>query len=308
MVQYKYDAWGNVKTEVIDEAHAGIAELNPFRYRSYYYDPETNLYYLNTRYYDPEVGRFISQDDVSYLDPEHINGLNLFAYCGNNPVMGYDPDGTWDWGKFWATIAGIVSVTLIVVGAILTATGVGGIVGGILLGAGIGGLCGLLGNIFSQGVSNGFNNINWGQVAFNSVIGMGIGAVMGSPLGAVASGVIIGGIGFIKSVGNDLFDNNGNINKVDWVQAVITGVGYGVMSGIGKGIKLNMQGVSASLKGSGFATFDAISLLCGWLSIIGSAYATIGRGLVVLLGTLYNSIFGGKDEKQQKQRLSFKTY
>ncbi len=93
VVQYKYDAWGNVITEVIDEAHAGIAELNPFRYRSYYYDTETNLYYLNTRYYDPETGRFISQDDVSYLDPEHINGLNLFAYCGNNPVMQIDPNG-----------------------------------------------------------------------------------------------------------------------------------------------------------------------------------------------------------------------
>lgn len=87
VVQYRYDAWGNVKTEVIDEAHAGIAEMNPFRYRSYYYDTETHLYYLNTRYYDPEVGRFISQDDVSYLDPETINGLNLFAYCGNNPMM-----------------------------------------------------------------------------------------------------------------------------------------------------------------------------------------------------------------------------
>ena len=93
MVQYKYDAWGNVITEVIDEAHAAIAELNPFRYRSYYYDPETNLYYLNTRYYDPEVGRFISQDDVIYIRPNKISGVNLFAYCRNNPVMQIDPNG-----------------------------------------------------------------------------------------------------------------------------------------------------------------------------------------------------------------------
>ncbi len=93
VVQYKYDAWGNVITEVIDEAHAGIAELNPFRYRSYYYDPETNLYYLNTRYYDPEVGRLISQDDVSYIRPNKISGVNLFAYCRNNPVMQIDPNG-----------------------------------------------------------------------------------------------------------------------------------------------------------------------------------------------------------------------
>ncbi len=93
MVQYKYDAWGGIRTEINDEIHALIAELNPFRYRSYYYDTGTNLYYLNTRYYDPETGRFISQDDVSYLDPEHINGLNLFAYCNNNPVMKVNPSG-----------------------------------------------------------------------------------------------------------------------------------------------------------------------------------------------------------------------
>ncbi len=81
MVQYTYDGWGNCKTTVIDEESAQTAELNPFRYRSYYYDRETHLYNLKTRYYDPETGRFVSQDDVSYLDPEHINGLNLFAYC-----------------------------------------------------------------------------------------------------------------------------------------------------------------------------------------------------------------------------------
>ncbi len=81
MVQYTYDGWGNCKTTVIDEESEQTAELNPFRYRSYYYDTETHLYNLKTRYYDPETGRFVSQDDVSYLDPEHINGLNLFAYC-----------------------------------------------------------------------------------------------------------------------------------------------------------------------------------------------------------------------------------
>ena len=89
--EYAYDAWGNC---AIVKDTAGIAEVNPYRYRGYYYDVETKLYYLKTRYYDPEVGRFISQDDVSYLDPEHINGLNLYAYCLNNPIMGVDPTGT----------------------------------------------------------------------------------------------------------------------------------------------------------------------------------------------------------------------
>lgn len=72
----------------------GIATLNPFRYRSYYFDEETNLYYLQTRYYDPEIGRFINADSIEYIDPETLGGLNLYVYCGNNPVMGVDPNGT----------------------------------------------------------------------------------------------------------------------------------------------------------------------------------------------------------------------
>ena len=71
-----------------------MGNLNPFRYRGYYYDTETNLYYLKTRYYDPAVGRFISADNVKYLDPDSINGLNLYAYCNNNPVMYVDDTGT----------------------------------------------------------------------------------------------------------------------------------------------------------------------------------------------------------------------
>ena len=71
-----------------------VGILNPFRYRSYYYDTETGLYFLQTRYYDPETGRFITIDDISYLAPDTINGLNLYAYCGNNPVMNVDPKGT----------------------------------------------------------------------------------------------------------------------------------------------------------------------------------------------------------------------
>ena len=63
---------------VISEANH-IGNLNPFRYRGYYYDNETGYYYLNSRYYDPETGRFINADDVSYINPEIINGLNLYA-------------------------------------------------------------------------------------------------------------------------------------------------------------------------------------------------------------------------------------
>ena len=95
--KYVYDAWGNNKvlnpngTE--NKTPSFIGNLNPIRYRSYYYDIETNLYYLKSRYYDPEICRFISMDDVSFLDPNRVNGLNLYCYCLNNPVMLSDENG-----------------------------------------------------------------------------------------------------------------------------------------------------------------------------------------------------------------------
>ena len=59
---------------------------------------ESELYYLQSRYYDPEIGRFINGDDPANLGVKGLLSYNLFTYCGNNPVMGYDPTGTWDWG------------------------------------------------------------------------------------------------------------------------------------------------------------------------------------------------------------------
>ena len=87
--EYEYDAWGNI----LSQGSNVVLELNPFRYRGYYYDEETGLYYLNSRYYDPETGRFISPDSLKYLEPTHNNGLNLYAYCGNNPIKYSDPTG-----------------------------------------------------------------------------------------------------------------------------------------------------------------------------------------------------------------------
>ena len=97
MVQYVYDAWGNHAVldsngnDRTDTSHIG--NRNPIRYRGYFYDVETGLYYLQTRYYDPEIGRFLNMDDVAYADLEQFHGLNLYAYCGTNPVNYVDPSG-----------------------------------------------------------------------------------------------------------------------------------------------------------------------------------------------------------------------
>ena len=84
VVKYGYDAYGNCKIDYT--INSDLAHTNPIRYRSYYYDDETNLYNLNTRYYSPEFCRFISPDSIEYLDIETVNGLNLYAYANNNPI------------------------------------------------------------------------------------------------------------------------------------------------------------------------------------------------------------------------------
>lgn len=97
VVQYTYDAWGKILTTTGSMAST-LGVHNPLRYRGYVYDQETQLYYLQSRYYDPAMGRFINADDPANLGVKGLLSYNLFAYCGNNPVMGYDPTGTWDWG------------------------------------------------------------------------------------------------------------------------------------------------------------------------------------------------------------------
>ena len=116
MVEYNYDTWGNFVAEKVREVSIGsvtvdLVSLNAFTYRGYYYDKESGLYYLINRYYDPVTGRFISPDDVGYLDFESFFGTNRYAYCLDDPVNYIDPEG-----KFAITSFVISLVVGIVIG------------------------------------------------------------------------------------------------------------------------------------------------------------------------------------------------
>jgi RHS repeat-associated protein len=98
IANYAYSAYGEILaitdangTAITSSTH--VANINPLRYRGYYYDTETGFYYLQSRYYDPVIGRFINADSYASTG-QGILGTNMFAYCNNNPISFTDPAGT----------------------------------------------------------------------------------------------------------------------------------------------------------------------------------------------------------------------
>ena len=139
--------------EIGDAAHIG--NKNPFRYRSYYFDTETGLYYLKSRYYDPEICRFITIDDISYIDitQEYINSINLYAYCFNNPINTDDENGNLPRWLKWL-IGGLAFVGALV----LT-----GLTGGALAPVVIGMAVSVVGGGLIQGTINAINGGSFWQ-------------------------------------------------------------------------------------------------------------------------------------------------
>ena len=117
--EYIYSPWG----EVIS-AEGDLAEINPLRYRGYYYDSETGFYYLQSRYYDPENHRFINADVYTSTDSSDAIACNMFAYCQNNPVMLGDENGE-VWSKLVCMLVGVAVGALTSALATLTTGGSG---------------------------------------------------------------------------------------------------------------------------------------------------------------------------------------
>ena len=91
MVEYKYDPWGK-KESVTGTLAASVGRYNPFRYRGYIFDEETQMYYLKDRYYYPELRRFISADTCEFKGYESVFH-NLYTYCINTPTGFVDRNG-----------------------------------------------------------------------------------------------------------------------------------------------------------------------------------------------------------------------
>ncbi|MBQ6783402.1 MAG: RHS repeat-associated core domain-containing protein, partial [Acholeplasmatales bacterium] len=185
-------------------------------------DKEIGLYYLNNRYYDPEIMRFISLDDISYLEYDVLGGLNLWTYCNNNPIMYVDPDGKF---PILAFILGILSLV-----------GMGLTIGGV------------------ANDNSVLKSIGLSMVAISALIAGGV-AVAAGMAGATYLG-IIGGSTIMAGLGTSVFasaeyqhmitGNNWMLDSgmsKDWYNglmitisalATIGTISYGVLTSIGK--------------------------------------------------------------------------
>ena len=192
LVEYSYDAWGNCYVVYSHSSYGDLAEINPIRYRSYFYDFETGFYYLQNRYYDPSIGRFINADDAGMLGAtEDILSYNLFAYCMNNPVNQTDDGGMLSsWAKkLIIGTAVIAAAAVLTVATAGTGTALACFAVGALKGAVVGAAVGAASGAASGAVTHRLTTGSWngaGQAALE-------GAADGYMSGAI-SGFISGGL------------------------------------------------------------------------------------------------------------------
>ena len=180
---------------------------------------ETKLYYLQSRYYNPKWGRFISADDVDYLGVDGTPlSYNLFAYCKNNPVMGYDSAGHFGF-----------------LGAIIAA---GAIVGG-LMGA------------FSAATTGGNVLESMIEGCLTGALGATCGLLISNPIVAVSVATLGGtAIDLATQTAVQYIENKSvDISKVDPIRAAKTGV----LTGLGTAIPQFGEGASNAVDAFGTA-------------------------------------------------------
>ena len=187
LASYTYDAWGNVLT-----AEGILAQQNPIRYRGYYFDTETSLYYVSSRYYDSNIGRWISADAPETLtaDFENLTQYNLFAYCFNNPVNTSDETGAWpSWAKKVAAAVAVVAVVAIVAAITVATAGAGTAAAVIAVGAAKGAAVGMVSGAVIGAATGAVNHRvstgSWSGAGTAALNGMGDGALSGAVTGAI---------------------------------------------------------------------------------------------------------------------------
>ena len=289
---YTYDAWGNCSVSVVSGSTTleknVVRTYNSFRYRGYYYDTETQLYYLQSRYYNPTTGRFINADGYVNANGDLV-GFNMYAYCGNNPIMYTDHSGempTWaKWVIGGVAVAGLIVATVLtcgVAGAGAAAVGTAMLAGG-LVSAGI--------NIADQIHDGG--DFDWTELAISTLSGTAYGMVVGLTGGAAAGWswaayggklVVAGGTALLNSWNS--WDNG---NPTQSLKNTLTSLGSALIT-------------STFCQGIGYATGQLITKLPGkptpFMTTLAGLWdiPAIKTGVIRFVGGLVGSVINDYSE------------
>ena len=258
VVSYQYDSWGKLLSCEDTSENDIVSFINPYTYRGYYYDSDTQLYYLSSRYYNPELCRFISADSVVSGTGGEILGYNMFAYCMNNPVNTSDSDGNWPkWAKTVAKVAGavvaVVAVTAIVaVTAGVAAAAIGAtaaMVNSIMVGATVGGLVSGSVNIAVQCKTKGAKKIKIKDTVKSTTYGSVAGAITGASSACVphctsATQVLLQK-GFQIAVNTLVSDSAYLLQSISEGGPNLSGLATSTLSGVISGATFNAPAVRA---------------------------------------------------------------
>ncbi|MFR1401862.1 MAG: RHS repeat domain-containing protein [Oscillospiraceae bacterium] len=267
VASYNYGAWGNYSVHGADGKKTTdatfIGHINPLRYRGYYYDRETRLYYLQSRYYDFANCRFINADTFATTDANGFLSANMFAYCENNPIMLVDQDG---------------GVPVIIAGAL------------------IGGLVGAISGALSSALQGGDKS----EIMAGALSGMVTGFVAGvvstaAPILATAldvSGVamlgaasaVSGAVGTLSSA----LSQKSTKGKVDWGEAVLNG-------GLTAIDTFASRGVGIIARGSGIGT-----AVC--TTVQATANLTFGSMLGQIQGAFKTTFGSGRSRRRAPRK------
>ena len=277
VVTYTYDAWGN-PLSMDGDLKETLGKDNPLRYRSYVYDQETGLYYLQSRYYNPEVGRFINADNYPTTG-QGLTGNNMFAYCGNNPISRED-----DGGEFW----------------------------NIVIGAAVGAVVSAVTTAIDTYVTTG--SIDWGKVGISAAVGAISGGVAATGLGAIAQAGITAGVTAVGEVASQTLCEGKKLSQIDTDKVIHNSLLAGGTSLLGSALG-GITSMGYSNAGKTLVSAGKDKLLTGYvrqnagqsysylmkqgqkLIATGTRYINTGRGVSSVTGTLFTWAFAWKYSK-----------
>ncbi len=220
VVEYTYDAWGNPLT-ITGSLADTLGERNSLRYRGYVYDTETGFYYLQSRYYNSQMCRFINADSYPSTG-QGLTGNNMFAYCGNNPIVRKD-----DSGAFWEII-------------------VGAAIGGAIAGA----IISTVSHLASCGISG--SDVTFSGLLRAAATGAVTGAIgaVGGAIGGTAAAVASVGVGITSGVTAAISTDGSAPRKI------AAGVGTGVVAGFGTYLGTKVPVATDNAFTTGFTSFS----------------------------------------------------